>query len=127
MVLLPNSHVILEETSKNEQSFAKRLSPGLNLFPLPRLAHNAHEILRRLARRDKITLSEVIERYLLSAANEMPLRDPRISGRSKMCSLRTAGKPQETKKEGKLSPPSREGYKKRSTGLCGGLKGIATS
>jgi macrodomain Ter protein organizer (MatP/YcbG family) len=34
-----------------------------------RLSRNAHEILRKLAMRDKLTLSEVIERYLLSVAH----------------------------------------------------------
>jgi hypothetical protein len=32
-----------------------------------RLSRNAHEILRKLAMRDKLTLSEVIERYLSMA------------------------------------------------------------
>jgi predicted DNA-binding ribbon-helix-helix protein len=34
-----------------------------------RLSRNAHEILRKLARRDKLTLSEVIKRYLSSIDN----------------------------------------------------------
>jgi macrodomain Ter protein organizer (MatP/YcbG family) len=34
-----------------------------------RLSRNAHEVLSKLATRDKITLSEVIERYLSSVAN----------------------------------------------------------
>ncbi|MDQ3959659.1 MAG: hypothetical protein M3255_05085 [Pseudomonadota bacterium] len=32
-----------------------------------RVSRNAHEILRKLAMRDKLTLSEVIERYLSMA------------------------------------------------------------
>jgi predicted DNA-binding ribbon-helix-helix protein len=32
-----------------------------------RLSRNAHEILRKLATREKLTLSEVIERYLSMA------------------------------------------------------------
>ena len=34
-----------------------------------RLSRNAHEILRKLARRDKLTLSEVIEQYLSCVAH----------------------------------------------------------
>jgi macrodomain Ter protein organizer (MatP/YcbG family) len=34
-----------------------------------RLSRKAHEILRKLAMRNKLTLSEVIERYLLSVAH----------------------------------------------------------
>ena len=34
-----------------------------------RLSRNAHEILRKLAMRDKLTLSEVIERYLSRVAH----------------------------------------------------------
>ena len=36
-----------------------------------RLSRNAHEILGKLATRDKLTLSEVIERYLSSVANAL--------------------------------------------------------
>jgi macrodomain Ter protein organizer (MatP/YcbG family) len=51
------------------QAVIRAARRDLSQYRTVRLSRNAHELLSKLATRDKLTLSEVIERYLSGAAD----------------------------------------------------------
>jgi hypothetical protein len=66
-----NPHAIVLSVGAARGINVMRLNKELlpSRYRTVRLSRNAHEILRKLAMRDKLTLSEGIERYLSSIAN----------------------------------------------------------